>query len=434
MRETYNNQLLDLTLDLADRILPAFDTPTGIPYGTVNLKYGVPPGETTITSTAGGGTFVLEWGLLSRLTGDDSYEYAARNALRALWSRRSSLSLLGNHIDIYTGEWTHKDAGIGASVDSFYEYLLKAALMFGDEEYLDIFHEGYHAINVHMKREPWYIDVHMSRGVMVWPVYNSLQSFWPGLQTLYGDITNASKSLTAFYSVWRKYGFVPEGFNLVNKHIQPGQTSYPLRPEITESAYYMYRATHDPWWLAVGRDMILSIESNSKCACGYATVEDVDGHILKDHMESFFLSETLKYLYLLFDEDNIMHKRQYIFNTEGHLLPMYRVGPDLMHDKDLEQERKRRIRSQKENTPFVFSDSESDKDQEEQAVAEEVPLSSNNESTAITSPHVLSQPCQSCGPELQLWAGDSQLPGEMDSQSYLQRMSFSDLNLQELNL
>ena len=78
-------------------------TSAGIPYGTVNLRYGVPPGETVISSLAGGGTHLLEFSLLSRLTGRRDFELAARGALRALWARRSPYQLLGNHINIQTG-------------------------------------------------------------------------------------------------------------------------------------------------------------------------------------------------------------------------------------------------------------------------------------------------------------------------------------------
>ena len=70
-----------------------------------------------MTSTAGGGTMCMEFGLLSRLTGDGRYEAAALRALRGLWARRSGLNLVGAHIDIVSGEWTHRDSGIGTSVD-----------------------------------------------------------------------------------------------------------------------------------------------------------------------------------------------------------------------------------------------------------------------------------------------------------------------------
>ena len=49
--------------------------------------------------------------------------------------------------------------------------------------------------------------------------------------------------------------------------------------------------------------------------CGYADVKDVETHELEDRMESFFLSETCKYLYLLFDDDNFIHQAYYVFNT-----------------------------------------------------------------------------------------------------------------------
>ena len=60
------------------------------------------------------------------------------------------------------------------------------------------------------------------------------------------------------------------------------------------------------------------------CRCGYATVHDVHDKSLEDRQESFFLSETVKYLYLLFDTDNPINTNdmKYIFSTEGHVLPL----------------------------------------------------------------------------------------------------------------
>lgn len=69
-----NGPLLQLAEDVARRLIAAFDTTTGMPYGTVNLRYGVPAGETSVTCTAGVGTFILEFGTLSRLTGDPLFE------------------------------------------------------------------------------------------------------------------------------------------------------------------------------------------------------------------------------------------------------------------------------------------------------------------------------------------------------------------------
>lgn len=69
-----NGPLLELAESVAHRLIAAFDTTTGMPYGTVNLQHGVPHNETTVTCTAGVGTFILEFGTLSHLTGDPIYE------------------------------------------------------------------------------------------------------------------------------------------------------------------------------------------------------------------------------------------------------------------------------------------------------------------------------------------------------------------------
>ncbi|KAG0587339.1 hypothetical protein KC19_2G157600 [Ceratodon purpureus] len=326
--DPYNNELLDLATDLGRRMLPAFDTPTGIPFGSVNLALGVSDDESQVSSTAGGGTLSLEFSVLSRLTGDPEFEKVAKRAVQGLWAYRSRLGLVGGHINVFTSEWTHKDAGIGTSIDSFYEYLLKAYLLLGDEEYLHIFKEAYKSVMRHLYSDPWYLEVNMNSGVVVWPLFNSLQAFWPGLQVLAGDVEPAIRTHKAFFAVWKRYGFTPEGFNLATSSVQPGQRSYPLRPELVESTYMLYKATRNPVYLSVGRDIVTSLQKSAKCRCGYCHIADVESHEQDDHMESFFLSETVKYLWLLFDlaagGDNLVEKgpHPYIFNTEGHFLPM----------------------------------------------------------------------------------------------------------------
>lgn len=79
-------------------MVSAFQTPTGMPYGTVNLLRGVSPTETPVTCTAGVGTFILEFATLSRLTGDATFENVARQALRALWKTRSGIGLVTSKI------------------------------------------------------------------------------------------------------------------------------------------------------------------------------------------------------------------------------------------------------------------------------------------------------------------------------------------------
>lgn len=331
--------LLRLAVDVAERLLPAFETPTGMPYGTVNLRYGIPPSETPITCTAGCGTFIIEFGTISALTGDNRFINAAKGALEGLWKSRSKLGLVGNHIDVVSGKWTAQDAGIGAGVDSYFEYLLKGGILFGSPRLIDMFKELYSKVQQYLKISDWYVWVHMDKGQITMPIFQSLDAYWPGLQTLWGDIGPASRTLQKYHSVWRHFGFIPEFYQISSGEPYTGRAGYPLRPELIESAMYLYRATQDPYFLEVGRDMLESIEHSARTPCGYATIKDVKTHEKEDRMESFFLAETTKYLYLLFDEHNFIHQSNgsvdhqikpslspscntgsagYVFNTEAH--------------------------------------------------------------------------------------------------------------------
>ncbi|GAB2269884.1 Alpha-mannosidase I mns5 [Dionaea muscipula] len=318
---TYNGELLGLAEDLAKRFLPAFETPTGLPYAWINLKYGVMENETTETSTSGCGSLILEMGALSRLTGDPRYESAALRALRTLWSMRSSLNLLGSTLNMETGQWTEHSTGIGAGVDSFYEYLIKAYILFGKEEYWRMFHSAYLAVQKYLRYGPWYHEADMRTGRATHWQLTSLQAFWPGLQVLVGDIPAANSSHREFFDVWEKFGVMPERYLLDYRTLHPTEKYYPLRPELAESTFYLYQATKDPWYLEVGESIVKSLNAYTKVEGGFASVRDVTTMQLEDHQHSFFLSETCKYLYLLYD-DSFLAKRNYIFTTEGHPLPV----------------------------------------------------------------------------------------------------------------
>ena len=331
IRRDYHDELLNMAEDLGKRLLVAFDTPTGIPYGSVNLRHGVAKNETPITCTAGGGSFLIEFGVLSRLTHNGTYERAARRASHALWGHRSALNLVGAHINILTGVWSQNDAGIGTFIDSFYEYMLKSYIMFGKKEDLLMFIEGYTAVVRYLKRGPWYIEANMESGNVSHAHFTSLQGFWPGLQVLFGDVDMASDTIRAFLSLTDAYTFPPERFNIKTISIEDPFYSYPLRPEFIESMYYLHKATHSKEWLNYGLDILLSMHNISKTECGVASVanvsslfyDDSDMVKLEDKMPSYFLAETCKYFYLLFDDDNdYVNKHNIVFSTEGHPFPI----------------------------------------------------------------------------------------------------------------
>lgn len=223
-----NGPLLRMAEDVARRLLPAFDTNTGMPYGTVNLRYGVPNGETSITCTAGVGTFLVEFGTLSRLTGNSIYEEVALQAIYALWERRSPIGLFGNHIDVQSGRWTALDSGIGAGVDSLFEYLVKGAILLNRPELLELFTEARAPIDKYMRKDDWYVWVGMNKGHVTLPVFQSLESFWPGILSIVGDTEPAMRTMTRYISVWKKYGFLPEFFNIPAGEASPNREVYPF--------------------------------------------------------------------------------------------------------------------------------------------------------------------------------------------------------------
>ncbi|KAK3260378.1 hypothetical protein CYMTET_30660 [Cymbomonas tetramitiformis] len=319
----YDGGLLTLAFDLGKRLLPAFHkSPTGIPYAWVNLKHGVRKGETTETNTAGCGSLIIEMGVLSRLTGDERFEMAALRGLRKLWSLRSSHDLMGTSLNVSDGTWISLSGGIGAGGDSFYEYLMKSYILFGEDEYYDMFHDAYLAVLKHMKHGPWYHEANMNTARPTHLQFSSLQAFWPGLQVLAGDLKAAMETHEKFFGVWKEFGVLPERYLWKDKALHPTEKYYPLRPEFVESTYALYHATKDPRYRDMGRVVYESLQKFAKVNTGgYAAVKDVRRKSLEDHQHSFFLAETCKYLYLLFD-DSFMSTDNYIFSTEGHPMPV----------------------------------------------------------------------------------------------------------------
>ncbi|KZT58834.1 glycoside hydrolase family 47 protein [Calocera cornea HHB12733] len=330
--EWYKGELLDLAEDLGKRLLKAFNTPTGMPFARVNLRHGMRSGETAESCSAGVASLVLEFATLSRLTGKPVYEAAARKAFYAVWNRRSDLNLVGNSLNVVTGAWVLPlISGIGAGIDSFYEYALKSYILLGEPDFLDVWHESYAAVMKHLRgREGfWFRNTWMDSGLLASVHVDALSAFWPGLQVLGGDIQNAIKSHLVYWNLWRRYSAMPERFNIINKEVEI--KGYPLRPEFVESNYFLYRATKDPFYLDVGARILGDLQRRTYVRCGIACLRDVETGQLADRMESFVLSETLKYLYLLFDENHPFHLKDIpiIYTTEGHplILPEEMVRP-----------------------------------------------------------------------------------------------------------
>ncbi|XP_029607076.1 ER degradation-enhancing alpha-mannosidase-like protein 3 isoform X3 [Salmo trutta] len=324
----YQDELLHMAKDVGLRLLPAFNTSSGLPYPRVNLKHGIRgpesrTGTETDTCTACAGTIILEFAALSRFTGDPVFEVHARRALDFLWEKRQRNSnLVGTTINIHSGEWVRRDSGVGAGIDSYYEYLLKAYILLGDDLFLQRFNIHYASIMKYISQPPLLLDVHIHKPLLPARTWmDSLLAFFPGLQVLKGDIRPAIETHEMLYQVTKKHNFLPEAFTT---DFRVHWAQHPLRPEFAESTYFLYKATKDPYYLEVGRTVLDNLNRFARVPCGFAAMKDVRTGSHEDRMDSFFLAEMFKYLFLLFaeEEDLTFNVEDYIFTTEAHLLPL----------------------------------------------------------------------------------------------------------------
>jgi len=91
-----------------------------------------------------------------------------------------------------------------------------------------------------------------------------------------------------------------------------------LRPEIIESAYYLYHYTGDEKYRRMGTTFFNNLVERCKTDAGYAALDDVRTGAQTDTMESYFLAETMKYFYLLFSPPQAFDFEKAVFNTEAH--------------------------------------------------------------------------------------------------------------------
>lgn len=318
-----DERFLELAVDLADRMLPVFDSPTGMPYRFVNLKTGQTSGR--LSNPAEIGTYLLEYGALSRLTGDPVYYEKAKDASQALYGRRSKLGLVGTLIDVDTGWWLLGESHVGGGIDSYYEYLLKGWVLFDDPDLKAMWDGHLAAVNKYVADDTgdglWYGHVNMRSGRRTAHLYGALYAFFPAVLAMGGDLDRAARLEQSCFRMWTLEGVEPELLDYRKMRVLLG--NYNLRPEIIESAYYLYHYTGDKEYRRMGRVFFASMVKYCRTDAGYAAISDVRTKAQSDSMESYFLAETLKYFYLLFSPPQEFDFDKAVFNTEAH--PIFRT-------------------------------------------------------------------------------------------------------------
>lgn len=311
-------RFLALARDLGDRLLPAFRSRTGMPYRYVNLRTGAVRG--VVSNPAEIGTQMLEFGALSKLTGDPRYYDAAKRAVVALFARRSRIGLVGSTIDVETGRWVDRDSHVSGGIDSYYEYLLKAWLLFGDSTFKGMWDTSVVAVNRYLADERagglWYGHADMETGARGVTQFGALDAYFAAVLAKSGDTARAGRLMQSIFSMWTRFGIEPEQLDYVT--MRPVEAGYVLRPEAIESAYYLFRATGQPRYREMGRAMVDSLFRYTRGAVGFTALTDVVTKERRDQMESFFLAETLKYAWLLFAPPSALPFDSVVFNTEAH--------------------------------------------------------------------------------------------------------------------
>ena len=314
-------RFLALAEDLGLRLLPAFDSPTGMPYRFVNLRTGAKTGVES--NPAEIGTLILEFGVLSKLTRQNVFFDKAKRAIVELSNRRSKATgLVGEGINVETGQWTNKKSHIGGGIDSYYEYLLKCARLFGDKDCAEMARDGVTAINKYLADDGpnglWYGEADMDTGKRTATTYGALQAFLPTVFAMSGDMPRARRVQDANFAMWTLAGIEPEELDYGQMRITAA--GYALRPEIAESAYYLFHYTRDPKYLEMGRTILNDLVKYCRVDDGYTVLTSVETKRKGDRMHSFLLAETFKYLYLLFAPPNTLDFDKVTFNTEAHPL------------------------------------------------------------------------------------------------------------------
>jgi len=321
---TGDARLLHKAEDLGTRLLPVFDSPTGLPYVYVNLHTGKTRGVKS--NPAETGTLLLEFGTLSKLSGNPVFYDKAKRALVETFKRSSKIGLVGVGLDVETGAWIDPDASISGGIDSYYEYLWKCWRLFGDTDCKAMWDASIPAVHRYLADDVdgqlWYGHADMNTGKRTTTEYGALDAYFPAVLALSGDADRAARLQDSSFRMWNLHGIEPEVLDYRTLKVE--YASYELRPEIVESTYYLFHFTHDPKYLAMGRTLFDDFVKYDRAAHGYAALKSVVTKQQRDAMESFALAETFKYYYLLFDP-GALDFDAVTFNTEAH--PLRRTWP-----------------------------------------------------------------------------------------------------------
>ncbi|KAK0425471.1 hypothetical protein QR680_009221 [Steinernema hermaphroditum] len=345
---------------IADLLLPAFDTPTGIPFALVNVQrktannWNWANGGASILSEFG--SLQLEFDYLSNLTQNPVYSDKVARVREVLQSINKPDGLYPNYLNPRTGKWGQNHVSVGALGDSFYEYLLKAWLISDkrDVQAKEMYDAATDALEKKLlfkseQNQLWYFAE--KKGARIEHKMDHLACFIVGMFALQSknepDYTRSKHFLelaenlahTCHESYIRTDTHIgPESFRFTRDAeavaINDREKYYILRPEVIEGWFYLWRITGDVKYREWCWDAAVSIERYCRTDGGYSGIRNVYTRSIShdDVQQSFIFAETFKYLYLVFSEDSAVPLDQWVFNTEAHPFPV-RFSANASHQR-----------------------------------------------------------------------------------------------------
>ncbi|PIC26442.1 hypothetical protein B9Z55_019016 [Caenorhabditis nigoni] len=340
---------IDKAREVGEALLPAFNTPSGIPKSNLDVaskhasNYGWANGGQSILSEVG--SLHLEFLYLSRIANAPIFEKKVKKIRDALEKAEKPNGLYSNYINPDTGKFTGSHMSLGALGDSFYEYLIKSYVQsnYTDRQAKNMYWDVSDAIQKHMikvsKQSKLTYTVELNGGQPQHKM-GHLACFVPGMFALQAinEDTEEEKSRimtlaeelakTCHESYIRSETHIgPEMFyfndmdEATSKHSENG---YIQRPEVIEGWFYLWRLTGKTMYRDWVWDAVQAVEKYCRVESGFTGLQNVYNPKAgrDDVMQSFFLAEFLKYAYLTFADDSLISLEKWVFNTEAHPVPI----------------------------------------------------------------------------------------------------------------
>jgi mannosidase alpha-like ER degradation enhancer 1/mannosidase alpha-like ER degradation enhancer 2 len=139
-------------------------------------------------------------------------------------------------------------------------------------------------------------------------------------------VERAEKLQHTWEWLWDKYGLEPMVYDY-SAHT-PNYPVYDLNPEIIESAFYLYQITGEEKYREMALRFYQDILEYCKTDIAFTAIENVETMEKRDYMATYFIAETLKYFYLVFQDNPEVNINDYVFSTEAHNFKKEQFDPE----------------------------------------------------------------------------------------------------------